>query len=347
VPPTAVPVTEILTAVTTPTGTVLIANVPDVAPPATLHIVTDAAVLLLDSAIVIPALGAGPLNVSVPVDGLPPMTEAGLTLMLTATGGVMVSFADAGDPAAVILTDVMVETGIVVIVNVPVLAPPATVATVAFADASLVPMAIVSPSLGAAALSVIVPTDVTPPKTLTGSSVISVTIGAFIVSVAPIFVPETAILDVVSAAIEAVSTVNVPVIAPAATLQDPTVAAVLLLESWNVIPFAGAAESRVSVPVDESPPVTVEGASVILVAAGGLIVSGALTSVPVADIWAVVATATGVVFTVNVPVFAPPAMEHDVTVAVVSLLFSGMANPAAGASESSVNVPVDLFPPVT
>lgn len=347
VPPTAVPVTEILTDVTTPTGTVLIANVPDVAPPATLQDVTAAAVLLLDSAIVIPALGAGPLNVSVPVDGLPPMTAAGLILMLTAAGAVMVSLADAVDSAVVMVTVVSLRTGIVVIVNVPVLAPPATVATVTFADASLAAMAIVSPPLGAAALSVTDPAADLLPSTLVGLSLIAVTTGGIMVSVAPAAVPETVIFAAVCAATGTVVTVNVPVVLPPETMHVLTVAAGSLLESWNVMPVDGAADPSVNVPVEVLPPVTEVGLSVIPAAVGGVMVSIVSILVPVADILAAVAVPTGVVFTVNVPVFALPATEHDVTVAAGSLLDSGMINPAAGAVEPSVNVPVDLLPPVT
>ena len=39
-----------------------------------------AAVLLLDSVTTAPAAGAGPFNVTVPVDGVPPITVVGLKL---------------------------------------------------------------------------------------------------------------------------------------------------------------------------------------------------------------------------------------------------------------------------
>ena len=330
-PPTAVPVTEILTAVTTPTGTVLIANVPDVAPPATLQDVTAAAVLLLDSAIVIPALGAGPLNVSVPVDGLPPMTAAGLTLTLTAAGAMMVSFADAVDPAVVMVTVVSLRTGIVVIVNVPVLAPPATVATVTFADASLAAMAIVSPPLGAAALRVMDPAADLLPSTLVGLSLIAVTTGGIMVSVAPAAVPETVIFAAVCVATGTVVTVNVPVVLPPETMHVLTVAAGSLLVSWNVMPVDGAADPSVNVPVEVLPPVTDVGLSVMPAAVGGLIVKSAFTILLGEPIETVAMVLTGFVTIEKVPVVEPPAIIQAAGVAELLSLMIATVQPPAGA----------------
>lgn len=98
------------------TGAVLTMNVPDVLPSATVHDVTVAAVLLLDSATVNPPDGAGSPIVSVPVDGCPPTTEAGLRVML---------FAAAVTMKSVELVPVPPE---LVTVILPVVAPEGTVA---------------------------------------------------------------------------------------------------------------------------------------------------------------------------------------------------------------------------
>ena len=61
-----------------------------------------------------------------------------------------------------------------------------------------------------------------------------------------------------------VATVNVALVAPAATVTLAGVLAtvVLLLESVTVAPPDGAAAVKVTVPVDEFPPVTLVGFSV-------------------------------------------------------------------------------------
>ncbi len=58
-----------------------------------------------------------------------------------------------------------------------------------------------------------------------------------------------------------VATVNVALVAPAATvtLAGVLATAVLLLESVTVAPPDGAARLKVTVPVDEFPPVTLVG----------------------------------------------------------------------------------------
>jgi hypothetical protein len=68
----------------------------------------------------------------------------------------------------------------------------------------------------------------------------------------------------IDAATALVLTVNVALVAPAATvtLEGTVAAAVLLLESATCAPPAGAAPLNVTVPVEEFPPVIVEGFSV-------------------------------------------------------------------------------------
>jgi hypothetical protein len=71
-------VTEVLAA----TGLVVIVNVAVVAPAGTVTLArTCAAVaLLLESVTTDPPAGAGPVNFTMPVDEVPPITEAGLTV---------------------------------------------------------------------------------------------------------------------------------------------------------------------------------------------------------------------------------------------------------------------------
>ncbi len=82
-------VTEVLLA----TADVVIEKVADVAPAATVTLAGTcaAAVLLLVSVTTAPPDGAGPLNVTVPVDELPPATEVGFSVKADNVGGFTVS----------------------------------------------------------------------------------------------------------------------------------------------------------------------------------------------------------------------------------------------------------------
>ena len=64
-------------------------NVALVAPAATVTLngTIAAAVLLVESATVAPPAGAGPLNVTVPVEGVPPMTLVGFSVSDERVGG--------------------------------------------------------------------------------------------------------------------------------------------------------------------------------------------------------------------------------------------------------------------
>ena len=53
----------------------------------TLNGTIAAAVLLVESATVAPPAGAGPLNVTVPVEGVPPMTLVGFSVSEETVGG--------------------------------------------------------------------------------------------------------------------------------------------------------------------------------------------------------------------------------------------------------------------
>ncbi|HZD32494.1 MAG TPA: hypothetical protein VE779_12635 [Candidatus Angelobacter sp.] len=84
-------VTEALLA----TGLVVIVNVAVVALAATFTLAGTcaAAVLLLDSVTTAPLAGAGPVKVTVPVEEVPPSTEAGLRLTEVSAAAVTVKVA--------------------------------------------------------------------------------------------------------------------------------------------------------------------------------------------------------------------------------------------------------------
>jgi len=279
----AVPLAEMLTDVTEPTGIVLIVNVPEIAPPATVHDVTVAAGLLLTSWIVMPVIGAGAFRVSVPLDWLPPMTDAGLSSILVMDGGLIVSLADAVEPLVVILTDVNLETGVVLTVNVPVVEPAGTIAAVAVAEVLLQIIGIVIRSTGAA-LRVIVPCAELPPSRFAGSTVIFIADGGLIVSVAAALDPLAVILTGVTVETDVVLTVNVPVVAPSSTVVLVGVAAGALEAMEMVRPPAGAGALSVTVPVDGLPPRTLVGLSVMLAMGGADVVTvklAELVAVPI------------------------------------------------------------------
>ena len=79
---------EILAMVALDTGTVAIVNVALTAPAATVALAGTVAadVLSLDNDTTAPPRGAGPLNVTVPVDEAPPATAEGLTVTEESTG---------------------------------------------------------------------------------------------------------------------------------------------------------------------------------------------------------------------------------------------------------------------
>jgi hypothetical protein len=106
---------------------------------------------------------------------VPPVTDVGLTVRfarVTGAGGLTVSVADRDTPpaVAVTVTAVVVETALVVAVNVAEEAPAGTVTVPGIATAALpLARATTRPPAGAGALSVTVPWDVPPPVTVDGA----------------------------------------------------------------------------------------------------------------------------------------------------------------------------------
>lgn len=125
----------------------------------------------------------------------------------------------------------------------------------------------------------------------------------------------------------------------------------LLLESATVIPPAGAARVRLTVPVEEDPPTTDVGLSETLEsAAAGVIVSAPVLVTPLsaALIVAVAVVVTAKVVTGNVAVVSPAATPTEAgTVAFELLLERATVTPPEGAGPVSVTVPVDADPPTT
>lgn len=145
---------------------------------------------------------------------------------------------------------------------------------------------------------------------------------------------------------------KVAVVVPAATVTvEGTVAADgLLLESDTTAPFAGAAELKVTVPVDEVPPVTEVGFRTTDETVAELTVKVAPCE-PLYDPVMVtcVEAPTAAVATWNVAELAPAATVTlaGTVAAEVLLLESVTTAPVAGAGPFSVTVPVEKVPPST
>ena len=130
---------------------------------------------------------AGPLSVTVPVDGLPPATELGLSDKLASAAGLIVSVADRLLPASAAEREagVGVSTPVVVAVNVAEVWPAATVTVEGTVAAALLELKLITrPALGAPLEIVTVPIEPVPPVTELGFSVRLVRVGALIVRMA-------------------------------------------------------------------------------------------------------------------------------------------------------------------
>src|SRR6266403_1845340 len=174
-----------VTGVDVVTAVVLTVNVALLAPAAIVTLAGTVAVdvLLLERETVAPPAGAGPLSVTVPVEGDPPVTLVGFSVSEERVGracGSTVSEAVLVTPAydAEMVTGVDAVTALVLTVNVALLAP---AAIVTLAGTLAAPLSLESntcaPPVSAGPLSVTVPVEGDPPVTLVGFSVSEESVG--------------------------------------------------------------------------------------------------------------------------------------------------------------------------
>lgn len=165
---------------------------------------------------------------------------------------------------AVIVAVTAALTAAVVTVNVADVCPAATVTVPGtIADELLDASATNKPPVGAGPLSVTVPVDDVPPATVVGFNTTDVVTGAVTVSDAFALVVNAPaeIVDVAFVATGDVETVNVAVVWPSATVTVAGTVAALLSDDVRLttVPPAGAAASKVTVPVLDVPPMTDAG----------------------------------------------------------------------------------------
>ena len=231
-----------------------------VAPAATVTLAgTVAAALLVESVTPNPPAGAAAVSVTVPCAETPPVTLVGLTDTAesdaAAGGGVTVSVAVFVAPpyAPVIVAGVEAPTALVVMANVALVAPAATVtlAGTAATAALLLESVTTAPPVGAAVVSVAVPCAALPPTTLVGFSEIAESAAGVGGGVAAAFTvsdiealrrssPE--MVTAVSAVTDVVEIGNVALATPAGTVTlGGTLAAAFELNSCTTAPPLGAA----------------------------------------------------------------------------------------------------------
>lgn len=152
----------------------------------TLEGVDATEVELLESVTTVPVAGAGPASVTVPVEGVPPTTEVGLSARELTVGAVTLKLAERETPRVpVMFTEVLEATGLVVIVKVAVLAFAGTVTLVGTcATAALLDKVTTVPLAGAGPVNVTVPVEEVPPMTALGLRLTELRVAALTVNVA-------------------------------------------------------------------------------------------------------------------------------------------------------------------
>jgi hypothetical protein len=342
------------------TVVVVMGKVAVVDPGATVTLAGTVAVVELEASVTMkPVPTAAKFRVTVPVEPLPPTTVAGLKLTPEgeSTRSERVAFRVVLPSVAEIVTLVVAVTVVVVIGNVAVRAPPATVTLAGTVAAALFEASVmVSPPAGAGPFSVTVPVEVPPPAMVAGLRVRDEVLIRLTVRLALRVVPpsEAEMATVVLVVTGTVVTVNVAVVAPAATvtLAGTVATAVLFDASVTTAPPAGAAAASVTVPVEFAlPPTRLVGLSVSPEGVSGVTVRVAVRVVPpaLAVTETAVLAATAEVVTVNVAVVAPAAtVTLAGTVATVVLFDASVTTaPPAGAAAASVTVPVEFTVPPT
>lgn len=227
-----------------------------------------AAVKLLARATTTPPGPAGPFNITVPVDVLPPVTLTGYRLRDARASGLTVRMATLEVPpcVAVIVAETELETDVVEIGKLADRVPEAIVTEGGtFTSLVLEPRDRMSPPDGAKPLRVTVPDADVPPTTVVGETVKFDNTAGTTVKVA---VLETVPCDAVIVALTAVDTPNVSIgkvadEAPSGTVTDDGTMALVLPEArLQDIPPWGAVPLRVTVPVLLFPPITDVGETV-------------------------------------------------------------------------------------
>lgn len=167
----------------------------------------------------------------------------------------------------------------------------------------------VSPPVGAGPSRVIVAVLVVPPITVVGVNDKPLSTPGFTVSVplADLAPTDPVIVTVVMEATGAVVTVNVIELDPAGTVTEVgTVTLELSDDKFTTVPPVGAEPVRVTVAVDEVPPVTAVGAKLRVDGTGAVTERVPVAEEPaVAVIVAVESDPSGVVVAVKVEVVAP------------------------------------------
>lgn len=359
IPDWVVPMTvpEIETLVVEPTPLVVMVKLAEVCPAGTVtEDSVDAAGPLEDSATDVPPAPAGPASVTVPVEGVPPTTEEGLSVSDRMPAGLIVRVADRNWPfrAPVIVAEVGVLTPPAVTVNVADVWPAGTRMKPGVGAAALLLVRTTLAPPGPAGVDIFTVQVETPPlDTAVGLRLIEAIVGSMIVRVAERVTPasEPEMLAEVMEATGVVKIANVAKFWPAATLMVAgTVAAVWLLEIETTMPAEPAGPLRVTVPVDELPPWTLAGLSVSDDREGALMVNVADAEEPdnVALIVVVAASLTGVVVTVTVPELCPAAIVTlDGTIAAELEELKATVIPPGPAGPLSCTVAFDEDPPTT
>lgn len=316
---------------------------------------TLAAEMLLERTTVDPEGPAGPVSVTVPVEGEPPRTDVGLSVREESFAGVMASVAvmETAPKVAVIVAVVGESTPIVETAKAAEVWPAAIVTVVGVdADELLLARDRAVPDGPAGPLRVTVPVDEVPPITVVGLMLRPESPAGFTVNVPLELWPFKDAMTAawVDASTPMVATVKVAVVCPArtVTLEGKDTAFEAEANATVRPPFPAGASS-VTVPVEFLPPTTVLGLKDTLDTSMGLIVRLAVRLTPgVAPILATVTALTLVVVTVNVAVVAPLGTVIEPGTEVASLLLPSVTTrPLGGAGKFNVTVPIDDAPPST